>query len=203
MQLLVDAKAGLFPKRDHIIKQMARLGLTAKQLTTKELIELFYDIYNPAPTGTQRIILDTASYTVPIVEPAVEIPAPAPVGSVIDTEQFPARSEVLSEPDDSLSQGLQVGGQVPPQSPAPVIPQPISPAVQELRPVPPAPSQQQETAPLPVSGQSQEVSPQTQSAGLSPQQQTVLTSLQSVTAKAAQLVNQSQSTTARRPDGNY
>src|SRR4030042_4368626 len=44
MQLIADAKAALFPKRAHIIKQMARLGLTARQLSTKEIIELFYAI---------------------------------------------------------------------------------------------------------------------------------------------------------------
>ena len=77
-QLLSGAKTSLAPKRDHIIKQMGRIGLNVKQLTTQELIELFYDIYNPAPTGTQRVILDTQSYTTPIVEPAVEIPSPRP-----------------------------------------------------------------------------------------------------------------------------
>lgn len=80
-QLLDAAKASLAPKRDHIIKQTARLGLVTKQLLTQELIELFYDIYNPAPTGTQRVILDSSSYTTPIVEPAIENPsaAPAPI----------------------------------------------------------------------------------------------------------------------------
>lgn len=77
-QLVRDAKSALFPKRDHLIKQLARLGLTARQLATQELIELFYDIYNPAPTGTQRVILDSASYTTPMVKPALEIPTPAP-----------------------------------------------------------------------------------------------------------------------------
>jgi len=77
-QLLSGSKASLAPKRDHIIKQMGRIGLNVKQLTTQELIELFYDIYNPAPTGTQRVILDTQSYTTPIVEPAVEIPSQSP-----------------------------------------------------------------------------------------------------------------------------
>ncbi|KKU90417.1 MAG: hypothetical protein UY21_C0023G0002 [Microgenomates group bacterium GW2011_GWA1_48_10] len=76
--LVQDAKVALAPKRDHLIKQTARLGLTTKQLTTKEIIELFYDIYNPAPTGTQRVILDSASYTTPMVEPALEVPTPAP-----------------------------------------------------------------------------------------------------------------------------
>lgn len=39
-------KTILLPRRGQIIKQLARVGLKATQLTTKELIELFYDIYN-------------------------------------------------------------------------------------------------------------------------------------------------------------
>ena len=77
-QLLSGAKTALAPKRDHITKQMGRIGLNVRQLTTQEIIELFYDIYNPAPTGTQRVILDTESYTTPIVEPAVAIPSQYP-----------------------------------------------------------------------------------------------------------------------------
>jgi hypothetical protein len=81
--LLVDAKVVLAPKRDHVVKQTARLGLFSRQLTTQELIELFYDIYNPAPTGTQRVILDAESYTTPMVEPAIETPTPEPVKEVL------------------------------------------------------------------------------------------------------------------------
>lgn len=73
------AKASLYPRRDHVSKQLARLGLNSHQLTNQELVELFYDIYNPAPTGTQRVLLDSASYTAPLVEPAIENPAPATV----------------------------------------------------------------------------------------------------------------------------
>lgn len=78
VSLIADAKVVLAPKRDHIVKQTARLGLFSKQLTTQELIELLYDIYNPAPTGTQRVILDAESYTAPLVEPAIETPTPEP-----------------------------------------------------------------------------------------------------------------------------
>lgn len=86
-QLLSGAKTSLAPKRDHIVKQMGRIGLNVKQLTTQEIIELFYDIYNPAPTGTQRVILDTESYTTPIVEPAVEIPTEYPQNQTAQTNQ--------------------------------------------------------------------------------------------------------------------
>lgn len=38
----------LNPRRDHLIKQLNSLGLKVKQLTSVELIKLFYDVYNPA-----------------------------------------------------------------------------------------------------------------------------------------------------------
>lgn len=41
------AKVSLYPKRDHLIRQAGRLSVKLKQLSTSELIELFYDVYNP------------------------------------------------------------------------------------------------------------------------------------------------------------
>ncbi|MBI2327117.1 hypothetical protein HYU92_02255 [Candidatus Curtissbacteria bacterium] len=108
-QLISDAKIALFPKRDHLIKQMSRLGLTAKQLSTQELIELFYDIYNPAPTGTQRVILDTSSYTTPMVKPAVEIPSPAPSLAPSATS---TTSTTLSTSPLRAMEGKPEGGQL-------------------------------------------------------------------------------------------
>ena len=46
-QLIEKAKIFLFPKRDHILKQLGRMGLFGHQLTTKELLSEFYTIYNP------------------------------------------------------------------------------------------------------------------------------------------------------------
>jgi len=40
----------LYPRRDHVIRQFARIGLKASQLTTGELTTLFYSVYNPAST---------------------------------------------------------------------------------------------------------------------------------------------------------
>lgn len=39
-------KTILLPRRDQIIRQLARVGLRADQLTKQELIEVFYNIYN-------------------------------------------------------------------------------------------------------------------------------------------------------------
>jgi len=44
--ILQKALVSLVPKKDHLIKLFARLGLTAKQLESKELVKLFYEIYN-------------------------------------------------------------------------------------------------------------------------------------------------------------
>jgi hypothetical protein len=47
-QSLIDrTKPKLVFKRDHIIKQLSRMGLTGQQLNTEQLIDLFYDVYNP------------------------------------------------------------------------------------------------------------------------------------------------------------
>lgn len=43
---LKKAKTVLLPKRDHLIRQCARLGLKLNQLSRDELINLYYDIHN-------------------------------------------------------------------------------------------------------------------------------------------------------------
>lgn len=44
--ILEKSKLSLLPKRDHLLRQLGRLGVRAKQLTTSELVELYYEIYN-------------------------------------------------------------------------------------------------------------------------------------------------------------
>lgn len=46
--ILNKAKLTLYPRRDHVIRQLARVGIQARQLDTQELVTLFYRIYNPA-----------------------------------------------------------------------------------------------------------------------------------------------------------
>lgn len=45
--VLKKAKVALAPKKDHMVRQAARLGLRLRQLNVVELTKLFYDIYNP------------------------------------------------------------------------------------------------------------------------------------------------------------
>ncbi|HUW24577.1 MAG TPA: hypothetical protein VMW04_03010 [Patescibacteria group bacterium] len=52
--IITKAKTALTPKRDHLIKLSARLGLVAKQLISKELIKLYYGIYNAEMIAAER-----------------------------------------------------------------------------------------------------------------------------------------------------
>lgn len=60
------AKTALYPKRDHLLRQLSRIGLKGRQLTTQEIVELFYNIYNPTLTGEK--LGDVNGYTKPLVE---------------------------------------------------------------------------------------------------------------------------------------
>lgn len=53
---LKKAKVTLFPKRDHLVRQAGRLGLKLKQLTTTELIDLYFTINNPEPPAVKKDI---------------------------------------------------------------------------------------------------------------------------------------------------
>lgn len=52
--VLKKARVSLYPKRDHLIRQARRLGVDLRQLTTPELVSLFYSIYNPPPPPRRR-----------------------------------------------------------------------------------------------------------------------------------------------------
>jgi len=69
--ILDRAKVDLEPKRDHLLKQMERLGIKSRQLTTPELIGMFYEIYNPEQAQFQHIAGGAGNYTSVMVEPAV------------------------------------------------------------------------------------------------------------------------------------
>jgi len=90
--ILQKAKTNLYPKRDHILRQVARLGLKAKQLNTQELIQLFFNIYNPEVKGQQ--LTTTEQYRRPMVEPAMAkaeegVPPSQPLPSPISEAETP------------------------------------------------------------------------------------------------------------------
>jgi hypothetical protein len=70
--LLEKARIQLEPKIDQIIKQLARVGLKARRLGTQELVELFYDIYNPNASREERLRGSASEYTAPIVQASIE-----------------------------------------------------------------------------------------------------------------------------------
>lgn len=58
--VIKKTKVILYPKRDHLLRQIGRLGIKLRQLTTNELIELYADIYNPeAPAVKKELIVNS------------------------------------------------------------------------------------------------------------------------------------------------
>lgn len=45
--VIKKAKVILYPRRDHLIRQMGRLSIKLRQLSTNDLVSLYHDIYNP------------------------------------------------------------------------------------------------------------------------------------------------------------
>ena len=69
--ILQKALTRLAPKRDHLISQLTRLGLKARQLTTPELIKLFYLSYNPESGSVD--FPENAGYDTPIVSANINL----------------------------------------------------------------------------------------------------------------------------------
>ncbi len=59
------AKTALYPKRDHLIRLLSKVGLKPTVLQKQELTELFYNLYNPSNVGKQ--LAPVESYTDVIV----------------------------------------------------------------------------------------------------------------------------------------
>jgi len=55
------AKTSLYPKRDHLLRLLAKIGLRASVLQNQQLTELYYNLYNPSSTG--RRLAPVESYT--------------------------------------------------------------------------------------------------------------------------------------------
>jgi hypothetical protein len=58
------AKTSLYPKRDHLLRLLAKVGLRATLLQKQELTDLFYNLYNPSNVGRQLATVDSYTDTV-------------------------------------------------------------------------------------------------------------------------------------------
>ncbi|MFA9288359.1 MAG: hypothetical protein ACEQSA_00570 [Weeksellaceae bacterium] len=59
--IISRAKTSLYPKRDHLLRLLAKVGLKPTVLQKQELTELYYNLYNPSSVGKQLAPVD--SYT--------------------------------------------------------------------------------------------------------------------------------------------
>lgn len=91
----------LTPRKDHLIRQLNRLGLKTKQLTTEEIIKLFYELYNPPVIS-------------PLPEP-IPIPAPASSTGIISPKLRPIRT-ALNPPSPKIIQQSVIPTTPPPQT---------------------------------------------------------------------------------------
>ena len=70
-KVLNQAKVEINPKIEHVIREFSRLGIKSRPMNTQELVELYFDIYNPATTQGQRIRTSVDDYKTAIVNPAI------------------------------------------------------------------------------------------------------------------------------------
>jgi hypothetical protein len=126
------ARNTLLPRRDHLMRQLTRLGLKANHLSTQQLIELFYDIYNPSTTGAQRLATRTNEYLSPIVSSSSEIKqVPKPQQKdTLASEMSPtalfgdqnSRTTLVDQPDSTIQKAPVQSTQT--QPPYPLNPNP-------------------------------------------------------------------------------
>lgn len=67
-KVIEKAKASLEPKKEHVLRVFARLGLKMRQLETKELMSLFYGIYNEESAELKDVTLN--DFAAPVVKKA-------------------------------------------------------------------------------------------------------------------------------------
>ncbi len=58
------AKTALYPKRDHLLRLLAKIGLKGAVLQKQELTELYYNLCNPSSTGRRLAPIDSYTDTV-------------------------------------------------------------------------------------------------------------------------------------------
>lgn len=106
----------LEPRRDHLIAQFNRIGLYARQIVTQEIIEFFYNSYNPEAHEGQQIT-DNQSYTTMTVK-AQTTPEIAPLESLTqdnnsNQETFNSTEEIPKAGTADITESAVVPKDIP------------------------------------------------------------------------------------------
>lgn len=133
----------LNPRRDHILKQLSRIGLKSSQLDDERLIRLFYDIYN----DEDKITLSDIQ-----ANPANQTPANVPTKFEYGTTQKPTGPGPTSNAQN-IAPTPAPQSKTPPSNLSPVPLSPHPPVAQPLKqpsaPPPPQPVTARPAAPAP------------------------------------------------------
>lgn len=136
--ILDKAKVNLYPKRDHILRLLNHLGLKGRQLDTQELIQLFFNIYNPEITGQE--FTSAEQYTTPMVQAPPTLTS-GPQETQVPTPQAPEPiTSPAVPPAAPVSPISPSGGLVSPTGGSASTP-PNSEPVPPSAPPPPAPTE--------------------------------------------------------------
>lgn len=104
--LVQQAKINLYPKRDHLLRQMARLGLKTRQLESQELIRLFFNVYNPESSG--QPMAESSQYKTPIIKAAVSPPTTNQPNLTNPTTSSPEESTIRNQINNLVKNGNAV-----------------------------------------------------------------------------------------------
>lgn len=118
--LIEKARSILEPKRDHLIAQFARIGLYSRQLKTQEIIQFFYQSYNPEAFEGQTMG-DSKTYTTPLVSASIEDVS-------MNTQNQPPVDQTMAQPVSATVPAMDTAA--PTQQTAATTPEQATPATQ-------------------------------------------------------------------------
>jgi type IV secretory pathway VirB4 component len=116
----------LMEKTQIVSGRLESMGIRSQTLQTQELIELFYNVYNPEEATAQRI-QDTGEITSAVVKHKTETGLPPEIETILNA----AKNNPLPTQAPPQAQGKPVATPVPsspPSSPVPAAPTPPAPA---------------------------------------------------------------------------